>query len=135
VIARLLVVGLLLGHGLVHAAFLAPPPPATVGGPPWPFDLREPRVLQSLAIRSDQWRLVGIALVALTIAAFSLAALATLGVAPASLWAAGVIVGGVASLGILILFFHPWLVAGLAIDLVLLWVAIVAQWTPESLLG
>ena len=28
--------GLLLGHGLIHGAYLSPGPPATAGGPPWP---------------------------------------------------------------------------------------------------
>jgi hypothetical protein len=35
----------------------------------------------------------------------------------------------------LVLFFHPWLVAGVGIDLALLWAVVVADWTPASLGG
>ena len=133
-IPRLLVVGLLLGHGLIHAAYLAPRPPVTAGGPTWPFELAHSRLLAAAGIDDAQARLVGLALVALTVAGFSLAAVAGLGVVPAALWTAGVVVGGTASLGVLILFFQPILILGMAIDIAVLWVALVAHWTPSSLI-
>jgi hypothetical protein len=39
----------------------------------------------------------------------------------------------VASLGVLVLSFRPWLVLGVAIDLVVLRAALVARWAPEGL--
>ncbi len=33
-------------------------------------------------------------------------------------------------MGLLIAFFHPWLVLGAGIDLVLIWAAFVADWGP-----
>jgi hypothetical protein len=33
---------------------------------------------------------------------------------------------------LLLLFFHPWLVLGIAIDLGLLWAVLVADWTPQG---
>ena len=42
----------------------------------------------------------------------------------------GVVAGSIASLALLVLFFHPWLTLGVAIDLVLLWAVLVARWSP-----
>jgi hypothetical protein len=78
-------------------------------------------------------RILGIALVAVTIGGFALAALATLGILPAGAWGATVAVGSLASLALLIVGFHRWLFVGIAIDLVLLWVALVGAWTPTQL--
>ena len=38
-----------------------------------------------------------------------------------------------ASLALLVAFFHPWLIVGLAIDVVLLWATLVAAWSPTQL--
>ncbi len=46
-------------------------------------------------------------------------------------WDPAVAAGSVASLGLLVLFFHRSLVAGMAIDLALLWIALVAAWSPD----
>jgi len=134
-IARLLIAGFVLAHALVHAAYLAPRPPVTAGGPAWPFELNGSWLLGRLGLDGELGRILGIALVALTIGGFALAALAAAGIAPAGTWAAGIAVGAVASLGVLVLFFHPWLVLGVAIDLGLLWVALASRWTPEALMS
>jgi hypothetical protein len=78
-------------------------------------------------------RVLGVGLVAVTIGGYTLAALATMGILPASTWDAAVAVGSAASLALLLLFFHPWLIVGVAIDVMLLWVALVAGWTPDLL--
>lgn len=132
-IPKLLIAGFLLAHALIHASFLAPRPAATAGGPAWPFELERSWLLGSLGAAPELARLVGIALIAVTIGGFALAALGALGVGPAIAWQAGIATGAVASLGMLILFFHPWLTLGLVIDLALLWIALVARWTPEVL--
>jgi hypothetical protein len=90
-------------------------------------------LLGRLGLEGDVARLLGTALLALTIGGFALAALAAVGVAPAGAWAPGIAAGAAASLGLLILFFHPWLALGVAIDLVLLWAVLVTRWTPEAL--
>jgi hypothetical protein len=82
-------------------------------------------------VQPDLGRLIGIALVAATIAGFALASLASLGLVPAPLWAPSVTVGAVASAALLLLFFHPWLVVGLAIDAGLIWAA-VGGFTPAG---
>ena len=117
---RLLLAAFLLAHGAIHASFLSPRPPATAGGPQWPFELGRSWIFTPLGLQPEMTRVLGIALVAATIAAFALAALATAGVLPASVWGIASATGAVASIALLVLFFNPWLVAGVVIDLGLL---------------
>jgi hypothetical protein len=132
VLPRLLFAAFLLAHGAIHASFLSPRPPATASGPTWPFELTRSWALTRLGLRPQTMRLVGIALVAATIAAFALAALATAGVISADLWDPASAAGGVLSLLLLVLFFQPWLALGVLIDLGLLWAVLVAGWSPHG---
>ena len=125
----------LLAHAAIHASYISPRPPATAGGPSWPFELGRSWLLSPLGLSADMTRLVGIGLLAIVVIGFGIAALAALGMVPMTLWQGAVVVGAVASTAMLVLFFHPWLVAGVWIDLVLLWAALVADWTPASLGG
>jgi len=133
VLVRLLLAGFLLAHAAIHAGFVSKRPPAKPGAPPWPFDLGRSWLLARLGVPAGIVRILGLALVAATIGGFAFAALSTLGVLPAGTWGAAVVVGSIASLALLLVGFHPWLVVGLAIDLLLLWVALVAAWTPDLL--
>ena len=72
------------------------------------------------------------ALVVTTIAGFALAALSAVGLLPVSLWLPAIAIGAASSIGLLIAFFHPWLVLGIGIDLVLLWASVVVDWTPAA---
>ncbi len=132
-IPRLLLAALLLAHAAIHASFLSARPPATAGGPAWPFELGRSALLSGLNPDPAVLRLVGIALVAGTVAGFALAALAALAVVPAAVWAAGVALGCVASLALLVLFFHPWLILGIVIDVVLLWAVVASSWVPDGI--
>jgi hypothetical protein len=132
---RILFAVFLLAHAAIHASYISPPPAATAGGPAWPFELGRSWLLSPLGLSADMTRIVGIGLVALLVIGFGIAALATLGVVPMTLWPGAVVVGAVASTALLVLFFHPWLVAGVGIDLALLWAALVVDWTPASLGG
>ncbi len=134
-LARLLLAAFLVAHGLVHLLFFSPPPPATEGGPSWPFALDRSWVLTPLGMSADATRILGIALVALTIAGFALAAIVAIGILPSSLWVPAVVIGAVASLAVLGLFYRPWLTLGVAIDVILLWAVLVQSWTPASLEG
>src|SRR5262245_34871859 len=131
-VIRLLVAGFLLAHAAIHIAFIAPAPPATAGGPAWPFTTGDSWLFGRMGISPGPSRLIADALVALTIAAFALAGLVAVGVVPAALWSPVVIVGAAASLGLLVAFFHPWLALGIAIDLGLVWAVHYAGWTPWS---
>lgn len=132
-IVKLLLAAFLLGHGLIHTFFVSPAPPATASGPSWPFELARSWVLTPLGLDAGVLRVVGLALIAATIAGFALAAVSTLGVLPAVLWVGGVVLGSLASLALLGLFFQPWLGLGVAIDLALLAIVLGTGWRPESL--
>jgi hypothetical protein len=130
---RLLIAAFLLGHAAVHAAFVSPRPPVTATGPAWPFNLDRSWILSPAGVDTAFSRPLGMALVAITIGAFALAAVATLGVLPGSVWVLSVVLGSIASLGLLVLFFEPWLVLGIGIDVALLWTALGQTWTPAAL--
>lgn len=127
-----LIAAFLLAHGAIHGAFLAPRPPATTGGPTWPFELTKSWLFGPLGLDAETTRLVGLALVALTIGAFALAAVSAIGVGPAGLWSPAVTIGAIGSIAVLGLWFSPMLVVGVAIDLVLLWAVLIQSWFPEG---
>ena len=127
---KILVALFLLAHAGIHASFVSPRPAQTAGGPAWPFDLAHSWLLTPLGMAPDLTRVLGLALLAVTVGAFALAALAALGITPASLWTPAIIVGAAASIGLLGAFFHPWLVLGIVIDVALVWLVSVGRWQP-----
>lgn len=120
---------LLAAHGLVHASFLSPRPPAKPGSPQWPFDLAHSWLLTPMGVGASVTRPIGIVLLVVVVAGYLAAALALIGILPA-LFVPGVVVGSVASIVMLALFFHRWLVLGFAIDAVLLWAVLANGWRP-----
>ena len=123
---------LLVGHGLVHASFVSPAPALTSGGPAWPFDLGRSWLLGPLGLAPEVTRALGIALLLPVVAGYLVAALTIVGLAPGAWFAPAVVGATVASAIMLALFFHPWLVAGLVIDAVLLWATLARGWTPGA---
>ena len=117
----------------IHVGFVSPRPAATATGPAWPFTLDSSWALTRLGVDDAAARMLGTALVAVTLGAFSLAAIASLGFLPTALWTVGAIVGALSSLALLGLFFQAWLVLGVAIDVAILWVVLIARWVPEWL--
>jgi hypothetical protein len=115
--------GFLLAHGGIHASFLAPRPPAKEGGPAWPFEVTHSWLLTPLGLSARVLRSLAIALVALTLCGYALAALGILGFLSSDLTAIAVTVASLSSILLLFLFFHPWLIVGVAIDLALIWIA------------
>lgn len=131
---KLVLAAFLAAHGLIHASFLSPAPPRTAGGPEWPFELTRSWLVTGLRLEPGIVRGAGIGLAVLSAALLVLSGMATAGwVIPASSWAGLAVAGAVSSLVTLLLFFHPWLVLGVAIDVVLLWAAIGAGWTPDRI--
>lgn len=130
---NVLLAAFLAAHGLIHVSYLAPAPPRTAGGPEWPFEVTHSWLVTSLGLDVAAVRPLATVLVVVTIAALLGAAAVTLGWLLSSLWLPLLVVGTVASLVTLCLFFHPWLVVGIAIDLVLLWATLVAGWAPSAL--
>jgi hypothetical protein len=75
-------------------------------------------------------------LVALTTIGFIVAGLGGLGVSGIStIWRTVAIASSYVSLLLLILFWHPWLVVGVLIDIGVLVSLLWANWPPESLIG
>ena len=128
----MVVAGLLLGHALIHASYLVPQPQAKPGAPAWPFTLEHSWLLGPVGVDRSTSRTLGIGLVLVVLAAFALAASAALAIGPAWLWRASVALGAAASLAVLLVYFPRWLVIGVAIDLVLLWLA-GSGWAPAGI--
>jgi hypothetical protein len=132
-VLKLFLAAFLFLHGALHVSYLAPRPPVTPGDPDWPFTFERSWLLTASSVAPELTRLLGIALVVVTLAAFTVAAAAMLGIIPGALWPVGVALGAGSSLAMLVLFFHPWLVIGVVIDLALLVVVLIARWAPDSL--
>jgi hypothetical protein len=126
-----LLAGLLIAHGAVHTLFLVPRPPATIDGPAWPFDMTRSWPVTAAGLDAGHAKAIAVVLIGAVIVGFTLAALATVGlVLPVAWWPALVAISAVLSLVLLGLCFHPQLLVGIALDLVLLWLAILTQWRP-----
>jgi hypothetical protein len=131
-----LLAALLVAHGWVHVMFIFPRPKPTGSGPEWPFDLTRSWLARTAGLDVNLVRTVGIALMSIVVAGLVLAALSILGlVVPAAWWAGLLVVGAAASFAMLVLFFSPQLVLGLAIDIALVWLAIGAGWSPDAGVG
>jgi hypothetical protein len=126
----LLVAGFLLAHAAIHVGFIAPPPPATADGPAWPFAMDRAWPVTRLGLDPALMRSLALGLVAVTVAGYALAALTALGLLPTFIWSAAIVIGSIASLGIVAACFHPWLLLGVVIDLALLWSSLVVGWQP-----
>jgi hypothetical protein len=130
---KLLFAAFLAAHALIHASYVTPAPPRTAGGPEWPFEFTRSWLVTALQIDPSVARVLGISLAGGSVILLVAAALATAGwIVPSETWPALVVAGTVCSLMTLGLFFHPWLLLGIAIDLGLLW-AVVSGWRPFAL--
>src|SRR5687768_13640699 len=128
---KLLLAGFLAAHGLIHASFLSPAPPASAGGPPWPFDMAKSWLVTHAGVDAGLVTLIGTALVGLTVIGFGLSALAAAGwLVPAELWRPVVVASVAASALLLTLFFHPFLLLGFVIDAAIVWAVFVMSWNP-----
>jgi hypothetical protein len=128
---RLLFSALLVGHALIHTGFISPKP-TTTGGPPWPFALDHSWLLTRLGLDASVSRGIGVMLLVILVAGYAAAILATLGFLGGPAFGAGIVLGSGASLVLLALFFHPWLIVGVALDVVLLIAVLAAGWRVES---
>ena len=130
---KVLFAAFVFAHGAIHVSYLAPGPPATTDGPAWPFTLDRSWILSPIGVGAGVTRVVGLALVVAALVAFTLAAACVIGLMPAALWLPAVAAGAGSSIALLLLFFHPWLVLGLLIDVGLLIIVLMARWSPEAL--
>ena len=135
-LGRWLLAALIFGHGLAHLAFVVPTPgpaKATGTGMEWPFDLGRSWPVARIGLDARMIRGVGRVLTAVTVVTSLLAALATVGVVvPVDWWAGLVVAQALSSLLLLTLCFSPILLNGFAIDLALLWLALLSGWSPAG---
>lgn len=133
-VGQWLLAAILVAHGWVHAMFLFPrpdPAKAKPGAPSWPFDLAASWLVTRAGARPATVRAVGRVLVGFTFVVSLLAALATVGwLVPAAWWSALVLASAGGSALLLVLWFAPTLVIGLAIDAALAWLALAGPWRP-----
>ena len=81
-----------------------------------------------------QW--IGIILVAIATLGFVLAELGVFGVPGlAEIWRAVTVVSAGGSLFLLVIFWHPWLIVGVLIDIGLLVALLWVNWSPADLIG
>lgn len=109
-------------HGLIHAGYLAPKPD----------DANYPFVLDGwfFSLIGESAKIVGGLLAVVAMLSFVLAGLAVIGVPGLDgVGRSAVATGSVASLALLLLFWHNWLVLGIVIDVVLLLGVFYFKWS------
>jgi hypothetical protein len=114
---------LLIAHALAHAGLAAAPIPDDPNPTPGAFftDVNRTRLFLKIGLDSAVVRWIGITLVALSIIGFIIAGLGVLGVSVFNpFWRGMAGFSATTSLLLLILFWHPWLVVGVLIDIGLL---------------
>lgn len=111
-------------HALIHSSYVLREPP----DPAYPFRL-DRGVLAALGARGAAFPLA-VSLATISILAYLFSVLALAGwLVPVDWWRPLALLGSFASLALLLIAFHPWLLAGVAIDVALI-LAIVTDWEP-----
>jgi hypothetical protein len=104
---------LLLVHGAIHLAWLAPQPQ----DPKWPFAWKSPWLP---SVPEETLRPVGTAAIALMMLCFVVAALGVWGVGfLAGVWVPAVVLGSALSFLVIGVLWHPWFVVGPTVDLLI----------------
>lgn len=131
---RILIAVFLIAHGLVHFSLTTVPVPApgALRTPFWPSWWREavdPTWLASrTGLPNGVVRAFGSLLWAAVVLGLTLAGLGLMGIPVLnSTWQTTAVLGAVASLILLALYWHPWLVIGLMIDIAVL-ISLWQQW-------
>jgi hypothetical protein len=115
----------LILHGLVHVGYLTPAPE----DPRYPFVPERAWFVGAIHLEPTAARALFVAVASLAVLALTLAGIGVF--VSTGWWPAFAVAGSVASLVVLVLGFHPWLVLGVAIDLAIL-AAVAAGW-PAAL--
>ena len=118
-----LVVGFLMVHGLLHLAVWLPKPEPQPDKPP-PFEPDHSALLTEAHVQQRTVHRVAVWLAATAAVLYGIAGLA---VAVGSTWAIPLaVLAGTVGIAIKLLFFHPWLSVGIALDVLVLSAALVA---------
>jgi hypothetical protein len=129
-LARLLLGGFLIAHGLVHGLYFAPP---EENNPKWAFQLDRSWILEHLRVDPSVWRRIGLSLSVVVIAALVLAGLGVwVGVGA---WRVLAVAGAAVGLVLFALFWHRWLWIGTLLNAAIIVALVWASWPPASALG
>jgi hypothetical protein len=113
-------------HGLIHLGYLTPNT-----DPKYPFNLGNSWIITHIGLNEPSVRFIGHVLIAVTVIGFACAGLAATGIIiPQNWWLPITIVASITSLLVLLLFWHTWLILGVAIDVVLLVALLWLGWQP-----
>jgi hypothetical protein len=110
----------LILHGLVHAILAVAPTPNEPESKPGAFFTSTTRswLLPRLGLNATAVQWIGIILVVLSTLGFVLAGLGVLGLPGLSVvWRLVAMTSSVVSLLLLVLFWHPWIIVGVLIDI------------------
>ena len=128
----------LIAHGLVHAGLAAAPNPNNTDSKPGTFFTSPDRswLLHRFDLNPSIVQWIGIILVAIATLGFVLAGLGVFGVPGlAEIWRAVTVVSAGGSLLLLVIFWHPWLIVGVLIDIGLLVALLWGNWPPVDQIG
>ena len=121
---RIFIAIFLIAHGLVHYSltYVPTPKPGELRTPFWPSwsrtDTDPAWLVSKMGLSNNVVCGLGSALWLLTVAGFALAGLGLLGVPGLNqIWQGTAILGVAASLILLVFYWHPWLIAGVLINL------------------
>lgn len=135
---RIVIAIFLIAHGLVHYSltYVPTPKPGELRTPFWPSlsrtDTDPAWLVSKMGLPNNVVRGLGSALWMLTVAGFALAGLGLLGVPGLNqIWQGTTILGATASLLLLTFYWHPWLIAGVLINLAV-FAGLALHW-PKSL--
>jgi len=121
---RIIFITFLAAHGFVHIAVWATPKPADGKEPP--FDAAHSWLLGDA-------RSLAISLAVVSAALFVVAALGVFG--HADWWRSVAVVAGGVSIGLITLFFNPWLLAGWGLSAGLIAGIVWFAWPSQTLVG
>ena len=106
----------LVGHGIIHLGYLTSPP----DDPKYPFRLSQSWLITRRGFPAAPVAITGTTLGLIAVIGFAMAALAKIGILPAAWDSSLIAISAVASMSLLLLAWHQWLVLGVIINLVLL---------------
>ena len=121
----------LIGHGIAHGGLASAPDPSESDSTPGAFFTQKgrSRLFQYLDLDPVLVQRIGIGLAGISIVGFILTGMGVLGVPGLDMiWQGLALISAVASLILLILFWHPWIILGVVIDIGLILLAVLNSW-------
>ena len=128
----------LIAHGLVHSGLAATPIPNDPASKPGAFFTAANRswLLAGMGLNAPAIRYVGFGLVGLATFSFLLTGIGVLGVPGLhAIWRGLTVLSASLSLVLLVVFWHPWLIFGIALDLGMLVSILWAHWPASGIVG